>query len=323
MRVLYQTYPMAFNCPGGGEVQLLKSKQAAEQAGVEVLLFDQWKPQLREVDAVHFFSSQGGSLPFCSQVKQLGLPLLVSPVLWLTNGNAQNYPLHEIGGLLHLADRILPNSRAELQQLAEHFRLETNRFTVTYNGVDPTFARGADPGVFRSRFQLDGPFLLNVANVEPRKNQVRMAQAVRDLGLDLVILGRVRDRTYLEACLQEGRGAVKYLGYVEQDGELLRSAYAGCEVFLLPSLLETPGLAALEAAAVGAKLVVTEVGSTREYFGDMAAYVDPADVKDIRENVQQQLDAPADTRLQEHIVANFAWRRTGESLKEAYASVVA
>ena len=43
--------------------------------------------------------------------------LVISPVLWLTAENRERFPLGEIRDLLHLCDRILPNSQAEADQL--------------------------------------------------------------------------------------------------------------------------------------------------------------------------------------------------------------
>ena len=52
---------------------------------------------------------------------------------------------------------------------------------------------------------------------------------------------------------------------------LQRSAYAAAEALVLPSFLETPGLVALEAAAAGIpRLVITNAGCTKEYFGNLA-----------------------------------------------------
>ena len=121
MRVLFNTYPVAFGCPGGGEIQLLRSKQALEALGVEVLLFDPWRPQFESVDVVHYYSVQGGSMNFCDYVKNIGLPLLISPVLWLTEENRGRFPMGEIHDLLVRCDRILPNSQPECDQLAEAF----------------------------------------------------------------------------------------------------------------------------------------------------------------------------------------------------------
>jgi len=322
VRVLFNTYPVAFDCPGGGEIQLLQSRAALQRAGIEVLLFDPWRPQFDEVDIVHYFSTMGGSSCFCEHVKNKGLPLLISPILWLTEENKPLLPLGEIGGLLQRCDLALPNSRAEADQLAKQFGLSRNKFAVTHNAIDPAFGESVDTRLFRQHFGIEGEFLLNVANIEPRKNQQRLAQAVRELGMDLIVLGRVRDQDYLVECQAAAGGRLRYLGPVEHGGQLLRSAYQACTAFVLPSLLETPGLAALEAAASGAHLVVTRTGSAPEYFAELATYVNPLDVADIRGGIEAALAKPRTASLRRHIIEQFTWDRTARQLIQAYECVL-
>ncbi len=259
---------------------------------------------------------------FCDHVKRRGLPLLISPILWLTELNRSRMPLGEIRDLLHLCDMVLPNSEAEAGQLSENFELPGDAFHVVRNGVAPAFARPTPGRLFRDRYGIDGPFVLNVANVEPRKNQLRLISAVRRIGLDLVIVGEARDPGCLRQCLKEGRGFVRHVGRIPHEDDLLRSAYRACEVFALPSLLETPGLAALEAAAAGARVVVTEEGSAREYFGEGAFYVDPGSEESIRRALRTALDADWDEGLQQRVLSNFTWDRAASELCEAYERVL-
>jgi glycosyltransferase involved in cell wall biosynthesis len=319
VRVLFNTYPVAFDCPGGGEVQLLRCKQALESLGVEVVLFDPWKPQFGRVDLVHYFSVQGGSMNFCDYVKKIGLPLVISPVLWLTAENRPFFPLREIRDLLHHCDRILPNSQAECDQLAETFDVDLDKFSVVPNGVDPEFGVPADPQAFRRHFGVSFPFLLNVANIEPRKNQLLLAQVARHMELDLLLLGRARDHEFLASCLTAGGPRVRHLGCLDHADPLLKSAYRACEVFVLPSLLETPGLAGLEAAAQGAKLVITRVGSTAEYFQDLVSYVDPDDAQSLQHGIETQRAAQPDQRLRTRVLTNFTWAHAAKALIEAYS----
>jgi glycosyltransferase involved in cell wall biosynthesis len=327
MKVLFNTYPVAFDCPGGGEVQLLKSAAGLEQRGVEVLRYDLWQPQFDQADLVHHFSVQGGSSLFCNYVKySRALPLAISPILWITpqSYGAGLYPVEEIRHLLHLADVVLPNSQAEANNLAEVFDLPLQKFHPIVNGIDSFFFRSdASPALFREKFGLEGPFLLNVGNLEPRKNQHRLAQAACELGMDLVVLGNIRDRAYFEQCLSASQGRLKYLGYLPHPSELLLSAYAACELFVLPSTLETPGLAALEAAASGARIVITQEGCTEEYFGDQVEYVDPLSVESIRAGIVRQLAAPAPTQLRQHVAERFTWQRAAAQLQAAYAQALA
>jgi hypothetical protein len=55
MKVIFNTYPMAFHTIGGGEIQLIAYKENLPAYGVEVTLFDQQNPCLLEQDLVHFF----------------------------------------------------------------------------------------------------------------------------------------------------------------------------------------------------------------------------------------------------------------------------
>src|SRR5262249_37674735 len=103
----------------------------------------------------------------------------------------------------------------------------------------------------------------------------------------------------------------------------LRSAYAACAVFVLPSTLETPGLAALEAAAAGARLVVTSEGSTREYFGDEVFYADPQDDAAIAGAIAAALGAPRRAGLAGRIVAQYRWDRVVLELERVYRHAIA
>ena len=87
----------------------------------------------------------------------------------------------------------------------------------------------------------------------------------------------------------------------------MRSAYAACDAFVLPSLLETPGLAALEAPPAARGCSVTREGSAREYFGDQVTYVDPLDVDDIRNGIRRALESTPSPALRVRIVSDFTW----------------
>ena len=173
--------------------------------------------------------------------------------------------------LVRLADVILPNSRAEADQIIRLFRAPADGVCVVPNGVDPRF-RGAgarlvpvDP---RSRLE----FVLYAGRIEPRKNVLGLLLAARRAGTPVVLIGDAPPghEAYHEACRRAGRGIAAWYRGVDHDDPLLASALAAARVFALPSWFETPGLAALEAALASTAVVVTPLGSTREYFGDLS-----------------------------------------------------
>lgn len=326
VKVLFATYPMAFHTPGGGEIQLLAYKKYMPAHGVDVFLFDQWYPRFLEYDVVHFFSCVGGSVHFCNFVKQLGIPLVISSSLWITEETKHLYPVDEIRAQLNLADKIIANSDIESDTLSQVLNLPREKFVTVYNGVDDLFFNHISPDIFKQRFGINQPFILNVGNIEPRKNQLRLVQAMKAFpGYKLVLIGYARNQEYFQSVMNAGGDQVMYLGTIPHEDMLLRSAYSASDIFVLPSTLETPGLAALEAAAVGVTIVLTSVGSTREYFGDMVHYVDPLNINSIQEGIQSGINFNLSGRQKEEfstkIRQHFKWDVIIPRLKDLYRKI--
>lgn len=315
--VLFGTYPWAFETPGGGEIQLRKYAEYLPFHGVDVRLHDPWQRNLEGISIFHFFSCLSGSVHFCSFIRRCGLPLVISSSLWLDERNRHLYPIDEIRAQLSLADVIVTNSEMESDQLARILEIPRDRFVAVFNGFDPRFA-AADPRPFREKFGVFGSFVLNVANIEPRKNQLGLVRALKGTGLPLVLIGSPRDRAYADQVLAEGGDQVRYLGAFEHEDPHLASAFAACAAFVLPSLLETPGLAALEAAVSGAAVVITSEGSTGEYFADHVCYVDPYDPAAIRSGIERAIAAGANPALKSHILSRFGWEMVTRDLVRVY-----
>lgn len=320
MNILFGTYPFAFYTPGGGEMQLLQyKKHLQEYRALNLELFNQWKPDLNLCDRVHYFSCMPGSLPLLKVIKGAGISLVISPNLWITNATKELYPWQEVQAQLLCADRIICNSDMECDELSSVFNIDRNKFSTIYNGIDDSFLKAKDVKIFSDKFSINSKYVLNVANIEPRKNQLNLLRALKKFpDLQLLVIGHVRDYEYLSACLDEGRDQFRYLGPLPHDSDELKSAYAGCEFFALPSTLETPGLAALEAAASGAKILITSEGSTREYFKDFPEYVNPFDISNISNGIAKLLESPASIALKEYIGDNFTWSRVIAPLVSIY-----
>ncbi|MEN8514586.1 glycosyltransferase family 4 protein [Burkholderia sp. RS02] len=320
MRVLIGSYPWAFDCPGGGERQLCAYYEHLRSLGVSVNLFDQWKPEFREHDVFHFFSVMPGSFQLCEHAKKQGLRLVISPNLWVTEETKYWYPHDEIKRLLAIADRVVVNSKLEAESLARVYELPRERFSVVYNGVEDMFLGTADGRDFKSRYGLENQrYLLNVANIESRKNQLRLIDAIKSFpDMKLVVVGLARDEVYRDECFKLAGDQLIFVGELPYGSPLLRSAYAGCEAFVMPSTLETPSIAALEAAATGAKIVITSVGSTVEYFADQAEYVSPDSTQSISEAIERTLQSAGSSELKNRIERNFTWRTIANDLREVY-----
>lgn len=325
MNICFSTYPWAFDIKGGGEHQLMHYKTNLLKRDVNVSLYDMWSAGFSECDLIHFFSVMSGSMPFLDYVKtKKGLPLIVSPNFWPDPDSWEKSGVSsEVETILWLANKIIVNSYIELEYMVRVLKIDSSYIDIVYNAVDKTYFEMASPDIFREKFNIAGPYILNVANVEPRKNQFAFLQALKKFpDYKLIVIGRIRDQWYMNECTNVGKDQFIFLGPLPSGSVLLKSAFAGCEFFAMPSLVETPSIASLEAAASGAKLLTIPIGSTKEYFLDMATYVNPYDLSSIEDGIRGILTEKSCSELREHVLQNFTWESVMESLIKVYERVL-
>lgn len=321
MRILMNTNPIAFQCVGGGEIQLLNTAKALQEIGVEVSFFDPWKTKITEFDIVHYFTTAAGSELFCKYVKSLGLPLVISPILWIES-LGKNDPIGEVNTLLNISDLISINSQSEIDNIEAfmHYKpIKHEKFHVTYNACADHIKRPVSVS-FSKHYGITKPFVLVVANIDERKNIASFIEVMkRFTEFDLVLIGQVRDNDYFNRLAIESNPQVKYIGYLDNHSDLLISAYRECHLFALPSFLETPGIVAIEACANQAKLLITEVGATKEYFGEEAVYMNPHNFEDMCAKLKIALYSKT---VSSPDVSRFTWQNTALQLKEGYQKIV-
>jgi hypothetical protein len=259
-----------------------------------------------------------GTEYFLHYVKSLGIPVFISPNLWVTEETKNNYPFGQIQSHLNMADRVVCNSDAECQTLSKVFEVPIEKFICVYNGVEEQFFESVDPKIFRDYYQIHSPFVLNVANIEPRKNQLNLVRAIKQFPeYKLVIMGGIRDKEYADKVISEGGSQLIIIERQEHGSEMQRSAYTACGLFALPSTLETPGLAALEAAACGAPVLITQEGCTKEYFGNFVVYVDPDSVASIGNGIHSTF-SKSSPDLHALINEKFTWKKVLVPLIQHY-----
>jgi glycosyltransferase involved in cell wall biosynthesis len=217
--------------------------------------------------------------------------------------------------LVLAADVVLPASEVEAYLYGERLRASSVPFIVAPLGVDDD-AFAVDRSAARAG-------VLCVARIEPRKNQAALLYALRDVDVDVTLVGRAHDRGYLALCRRWATPRTRFVEHAVRDDVLRLMARAA--VHAQPSWLESPGLSSLEAAATGTRIVVGDRGCEREYFGPDVEYADPADPSSIRTAVLRALERGPRERgdaLDRRLGAR-TWERHGEATAEAYARAIA
>lgn len=226
--------------------------------------------------------------------------------------------------LLEHAIRVLPNSQSEADLLQKTFALNGSfqqKIDVVFNGIETDlFDPAPQPSqLFLEKYGLRD-FVLEVGVISPVKNQLGLIESLYDLPIPLVFIGQpvAAMPEYAEMCRKRGteRGNVIFIDRMPH--EELPGIYALAAVHALPSWRETPGLASLEAAAAGCRIVTTSIGSTYDYFGDHAWYCYPDDYPSIRQTVETALQTSASPALRQHVLNQFTWQRAGEATLRSY-----
>jgi glycosyltransferase involved in cell wall biosynthesis len=226
---------------------------------------------------------------------------------------------------LRRSEAVICISEATRRDLVSRFPWAGERATVVPLAADPGFARPrseAELKAPRERYGLEGPFVLTVGTLEPRKNLVRVIEAHAGLPQPLreghpLVLAGPRGWESNEIVARAGAG-VRILGQVPDED--LATLYAACTAFCYPSLYEGFGLPLLEAMAAGAACVTSNVSSLPEVGGDAVLYVDPLSVEEIRGALEALLTSEEKrSELGERAArraAAFSWDRTAASILE-------
>ncbi|BDU15995.1 glycosyltransferase family 4 protein [Lysobacter auxotrophicus] len=205
-----------------------------------------------------------------------------------------------VGATLRAADRVVAPTRAMLDALMrEHGALPASE--VIHNGRSAAgLVTDKSPVVFAAGRLWDAA-----------KNLSALAAIAPDLPWPVCIAGDAR---------HPGEGRTTTFDNVDLLGplgsEAVRELMARAAIYALPARYEPFGLSALEAAQAGCALVLGDVPSLREVWGDAAMFVPPDDAGALRDALLRLItDVAARDAL-----ARAAQRRAARYTPDAMAS---
>ena len=229
---------------------------------------------------------------------------------------------------------IVAVSEATAAEVRNWFALPAERLRVVHEAASAAFA-AFDAGELEvarrrlaDRFGLDGPFVLSVGTLEPRKNVARLIEAYGRLDPDLrgrIPLALVGGGGWKRDAVFKGAWPdfVRRLGAVSEED--LVALYNAASVVAYPSLVEGFGLPVVEAMACGTPVLTSNRSSLVEVAGDAAVCVDPFDVGAIRRGLESLLREPSRRERYRRAglerAASFSWRRAAEEVVGIYGEI--
>lgn len=202
-------------------------------------------------------------------------------------------------------DMVIAVSESTRKDLLEISQIPPEKVAVIYEGPTGDFKPPSEEKKteFKKKYQLPEKFVLAIGGIGERRNLRRIKEACS--GYDLVITGQ----------------SLPWLG--KEELELL---YGSASVLLYPSLYEGFGLPILDSFACGLPVITSNVSSMPEVGGDAALYVNPTDIADIKEKLDEVMN---DKKLREEIVRKgfarvkeFSWKRSAEETYRVYRELM-
>jgi len=284
------------------------------------------------LDLVHYPNQFGGAfLP--RRVKRVATLHDLTPLLFpkhhpRTRVLAYRFLLRRA---LRQSTHVIVDAASTRTDLVQRRLARADAVTVVPLAAAPAFRPAPpDPEVAR-RYDLPRRFVFGVGVLEPRKNYVRLVDAVarvRAAGEDVGLVIAGRDGWHWENPLDAPEHAA-----LRPHARLLRNVpdadlpalYRHAAVFAYPSLYEGFGLPLLEAMASGVPVVTSNVSSMPEVAGDSALLVDPTDTAALAAALHRLLrDATLHARLRSaglERAAAFSWDRTARETLAVYRRV--
>lgn len=354
MRILFQTRKGTFSARGGDTVLVERFSEGLRALGAEVQIDTEGTVDPRGFDLVHLFNLmvRPETAEFARKNVDCGAPYVLTSLYedWprffnqmVAHGLAlEEYVNHgqkaedwKVLGPLPLLVPESPgrenlfaaeNAAAVLVSGREEGEIVLRdhpgcRAVVVHQFGSEVDAAPADPEKFRRQTGLSD-YLICVGRIEYRKNQMMILKALEDSDLPLVFIANTfsYQPNYADAARRfRRRGKTLFIDHLPAD--MLASAYAGARAHVLPSWFELPGLVTLEAARYGTNVVVSNMGTIRDYIGDFGFYCDPADEHDIARAAEEAFSAPRRPGQAAH-VAGFTWRRSAEKLLDIYRLIL-
>jgi glycosyltransferase involved in cell wall biosynthesis len=181
---------------------------------------------------------------------------------------------------LHAAKLVVAPTNAMMRALQRHYG-PLVRYQTIANGLDPR----------RFRAGSKEPFILSAGRLwDAGKNVGALCRIAGSLDWPLEVAGPT----------QSPDGETQVIHGVQCLGALappaLADRYAAASIYALPARYEPFGLTVLEAALSGCALVLGDIDSLREVWGEAARYVPPDDPPALRDTLNDLIADPIGRR---------------------------
>lgn len=276
---------MFFLAHGGFQIQIEQTRRSLEEIGVEVDWL-RWWDETQKADIIHYFGKPNAAIiefAHAKKIRYVLTELLTGQGSWSFPRKLVNRAVLTCDQLLQgriakafnwksfrIADAVMVLTGEEKKLLKELYGAPAERVHVVPNGVEKEFFRQDHGREHR------GDHLVCTATITPRKRVLELATMAVRAEVPLWFIGApyAEDDPYFLRFVEFARTNPAFVCYQGPVNERTRLAdiYGGARGFVLLSDRESQSLSALEAAAAGCPLLLSDLPWAKCTFGGSAKY---------------------------------------------------
>lgn len=330
MIIAYILYPAIVERFHGIRTQALIWKSGLESVGHKVILINSWEyVNFQKFDIIHFFGNGVWLIDYVNKIFPVNPNIVISPII-----DTYKSPfLYKLASFFAVDYLRLYSSNCAIRKIKNRVKVfiarsnhELYYFNYSYgisfdNTAVVRLPYKLCPNMEERRFEKEN-FCFHLSILwQPRKNVIRLIQAAIKYNFRLILAGDqgTDDNFAPIKKLIKGHPNIECLGYLSNE-EVIHY-YKKAKVFALPSIEEGVGLVALEAAAYGCEIVITNIGGPKEYYNGLANVVDPYDIEDIGKKIMYALSKPVNSEMQDFIINSYSPSKSVDSLLSVYSKI--
>lgn len=295
-----------------------------------------WRYRKNKFDIIHWFQPRVYPFFWLAPAKKIVITIhgagdISAPNSFVFSRTVFNFILTHF---YKYVDIFIADSNDAKNEVAKYYGIPLNKIERIYLGGGDNYRvieRNEARREICNKYNIFGPYILNVSRLQPHKNITTLIKAYTLLRKKdclrtekLVIVGNATNKgrpvEYDVARESPFSDDIFFVDHV--DPEDMNIFYSSAELFVFPSLSEGFGLPILESMASGTPVITSKTTSLGEIAGNAAITVDPLDAEALALAMGRVLN---DQKLAKSMilsgltrVANFTWRNMADQTKELY-----
>ena len=252
MKILFDSYDNCCqNKSGGVQIRMKKIFALLKEKKIDVKFFDKFADNIEDYDIVHLFKLEYQKYPMIECAKNKNKKIVLSTIMSTKIGWKKHIQkiisklpflsIYKINlKILNLSDALICETPDEKNYIARNYNINPNKIHVIANGVEKIEYNGTE--IFK-KIGGQQKYVLQVGRFDPNKNQLNVIKALKNTDINIIFIGGedFTNKDYYSKCLAEAKNCknIHFLGWLDKEDPLLKSAFKNADTVILPSFYET------------------------------------------------------------------------------------